>query len=169
MHTWGRAHASCVCVCVCTSASMAAALQQRDVSPLCLVSVNVCMSSQAWSCDRSAPPTSTSFHPPPTSSPVACPPTLTPKPSTLWILFAPLSGESPLAYGIFILIPGQNLSITGRPTAGGDLGGSAGVAGGVREDICAQQAPHRHPPPSPALTYSTVCRYHVCADAVTRF
>lgn len=53
--------------CVCTSVSVAAPLQQRDVSPLCLVSVNVRMSSQAWSCDSSAPPTSTSFHP--TSSP----------------------------------------------------------------------------------------------------
>lgn len=28
-------------------------LQGRDVSPLCLVSVNVSMASQAWSCDTS--------------------------------------------------------------------------------------------------------------------
>lgn len=55
-----------MCTDVCTYQAPAG----RDVSPLCLVSVNVSMASQAWSCDRSAdepllppPTTSTSSHP----------------------------------------------------------------------------------------------------------
>lgn len=116
------------------SVSVAVPLQQRDVSPLCLVSVNVRMSSQAWSCDSSAPPTSTSFHP--TSSPLPRHPFA----SARGFYLLPCPG---VTSGIwkFHLIPGQNLSVTGGHAAGGHLAGGARVAAGVREDICAQASP----------------------------
>lgn len=154
--------------CVCTSVSVAAPLQRRDVSPLCLVSVNVRMSSQAWSCDSSAPPTSTSFHP--TSSPVAPPPFFLLQHGGFYLL--PCPG---VTSGIwkFHLIPGQNLSVTGGHAAGGHLAGDARVAAGVRKDIRAQASPSW---PTAMVSHDggyvllyVACRYHVQADAITPF
>lgn len=145
--------------CVCTSVSVVVPLQQRDVSPLCLVRVNVCMTSQAWSCDRSAPPTSTSFHP--ASSP------LPPHPSILCfstgILFTPLSG-SHLWHMEFSFNsrsePVRHWQSHSRRRPAGQRQCGSGCQGGY---LCTTGTSQASPPPPPPWlrawngTYCTVC------------
>ncbi len=136
---------ACACAWTCPYTRAPAG---RDVSPLCLVSVNVSMASQAWSCDRSADepllphpllPPLTLF--PPLVSPLAS----LPSAQGLNILYCP-----GITSGIwnFYLITGQNLSVTGARAMMHHKArrcpvGTAGVAERISGDNSVQQAPHR--------------------------
>lgn len=149
--------------CTCTSVSVTVPLQQRDVSPLCLVSVNVRMSSQAWNCDRSAPPTSTSFHP---TFPLIAPP---PFCLSTGILFTSLSGRHLWQMEVSFNSrsePVHHRRSHGRRTPGGLLQGGGGCQGGY---LCTTGTSKASPSWPKAMVshddtytlHTLACRYHV--------
>lgn len=114
---------ACACVWVCPYRLAPAG---REVSPLCLVSVNVSKGSQAWSCDRSAD--EPLLHP--------SPPASLPSAPRLNILYLP--GITSGAQHLY-LISGQNLSVSGsranmHHSAGRCPEGTASVAHRISSD-----------------------------------